>query len=117
MKAVITLLFLFAASTPTYADKTSGGFTGPDSRKLVTTLEVDALPDDAEIKLVGYIVRKTGDEKYEFKDEAGVLIVEIDDDVWRGLEISPEDKVELIAEVDRERAKVEIEVDSLRRVQ
>lgn len=117
MKTVYALLILCAASSAAQAEASLGGFNGPDSRKLVTALEVDGLPDDAEIKLIGYIVRKTGDEKYEFKDDAGSLVVEIDDDVWQGLEISPTDKVQLTGEVDKDRTKTEIEVDSVRRMQ
>jgi uncharacterized protein (TIGR00156 family) len=79
--------------------------------------EVDGLAVDTEIRLVVFIVRKTGDEKYEFKDDSGALIVEFDDDEWRGIEVSPSNKVELTGEVDRERTRTEVEVDSVKLVQ
>ncbi|HNP64568.1 MAG TPA: NirD/YgiW/YdeI family stress tolerance protein [Woeseiaceae bacterium] len=112
-KICLIVLFGLAAATA-YAQ--TGGFSGPDGRPLVTALEVQELADDTHVRLVGYIVRKTGDEEYEFKDDSGTLIVEIDDDDWHGLEVSPTDKVELTGEVDKERTGNTIDVDSIRLV-
>jgi uncharacterized protein (TIGR00156 family) len=117
MKSAFTLLLLCLAAAAAHAQTTSGGFSGPDGRQIVTVAEVDGLADETEIRLVGFIVRKTGDEKYEFKDDSGALIVEIDDDEWRGIEVSPSNKVELTGEVDRERTRTEVEVDSVKLVQ
>ena len=92
----------------------SGGFRGPDNLQLVTAAEASKLGDDTAVKLQGYIVRELGDEKYEFKDDKGTLVVEIDGEDWRGVEATPETRVELRGEIDKEWNRTEVDVDSVR---
>lgn len=82
----------------------------------VTTSVKQALvsKDDTKVKLQGYIVKATGDEKYEFRDNTGSITVEIDDELWKGKAISPKTKVTLVGEVDvdyKPTKRVEIDVD------
>lgn len=116
MKFVLPLLALFATSFAVNADQ-SGGFKGPDGVKLVTAAEAAQLRDDVYVKVVGYITKSLGDEKYEFRDDSGTLVIEIDDEDWRGLEVTPESKVELIGEIDKDWRKVELDVDRINLVQ
>ena len=105
------------------ANAQSGGFRGPDGRSTVTAVAVADLPDDSGVRLVGFIVEAIGSSKYRFRDDTGEVVVEIDRDAWRGLEVTPEMRVEIVGEVDRDReilengrifqAKVEVEVDSV----
>lgn len=96
------------------ANAQSGGFTGPDGRELVSVAEAATLPDDTDVRLAGYIVESLGDEKYRFQDDSGSIIVEIDDDDWDGLEVSPGDRVEIAGEVEQEKRGAEIDVDTVR---
>jgi uncharacterized protein (TIGR00156 family) len=112
MKTALSILALCAVGFA--ANAQTGGFTGPDNRTLVTAIEVTKLPDDAEVRLTGYIVKNIGDEKYEFRDDTGTIIVEIDDEDWKGMEVSPEDRVEITGEVDQEWQKTELDVDTIR---
>lgn len=90
-----------------------GGFKGPDNAQQVTVKEVADLPDDTQVKLSGHLVKSLGDEEYEFRDETGSLTVEIDNDVWNGLEVAPEQKVLLRGEVEQEWNHTELEVDQV----
>lgn len=112
MKTAVSILALctigFAANAQT------GGFTGPDNRQLVTVAQVAELADDTDVKLVGYIAKSLGDEKYEFSDDSGVIVIEIDDDDWNGVEATPDVRVEIAGEVDKDRKSTEIEVDVIR---
>lgn len=90
-----------------------GGFTGPDDLRAVTTAEAATLADDTAVKLQGHVVRALGDERYEFRDEAGTMVVEIDGEDWRGVEATPETRVELRGEVDKEWNRAEIDVDGV----
>lgn len=94
-----------------------GGFTGPDTVQLISVADALGLPDDGRAKLQGYILQSLGDEKYEFRDNSGTVTVEIDSDDWRGVEATPELKVELLVEVDRDWRKTELDVESVRLVQ
>ncbi|HSD70501.1 MAG TPA: NirD/YgiW/YdeI family stress tolerance protein [Woeseiaceae bacterium] len=112
MKSALAILAMFAAGVA--ANAQTGGFKGPDNRQVVMAAEVADLPDDAEVRLTGYVVRNIGDETYEFRDDTGTIIVEIDDEDWKGLEVTPEQRVEITGEVDQERQKTELEVDTIR---
>jgi uncharacterized protein (TIGR00156 family) len=94
----------------------TGGFTGPDTVQLTSVADALGLPDESRVKLQGYILRSLGDEKYEFRDNSGTVTVEIDSDDWRGVEATPELKVELLVEVDQDWRKTELDVESVRLV-
>lgn len=118
-------LFIFATVSALAADKGGfsdvdaagkGGFYGP-SDVLVTVEKAKTLPDDAYVVLRGKIERHISKDKYEFRDDTGTIVVEIDRDKWGGLNITPKDTVELRGEVDRELTTLEIDVDRVLKVQ
>lgn len=102
------------AATAAIADNRAGGFTGPDNLQPTTAADAANLADDTAVKLQGVILKSLGDEKYEFKDETGTLVVEIDNEDWGGVKATPETRVELRGEIDREFNKIEVDVDSVR---
>lgn len=114
MKRSLPLLALCAVAFTANADNKSGGFKGPDNLKLLTVAEAVELPEDTQVKLVGFIVKALGDEAYEFKDDTGTLVVEIDDDDWHGLEVEPADKVEVSGDIEREWKETGLDVDEIR---
>ncbi len=89
-----------------------GGFSGPGA-PAVTVAEALKLGDDAWVTLTGRIEKQLGHEEYSFTDGTGAVRVEIDDKVWRGLTVGPEDVVVIQGEVDRDFTKMEIEVKSI----
>ena len=117
MKKILTGATLALLAFAATADDQRGGFKGPDSLQLVTAAEASQLGDDTAVKLQGHIVRAQGDETYEFKDDTGTLIVEIDNEDWNGVEATSESTVELRGEIDKEWNKTEVDVDSVRLVQ
>lgn len=115
MKRSWHVIALALSVIPLAAAAQTGGFVGPDGRKPpVNVVEVANLAEDTPVRLVGYIVKSLGDERYEFSDESGTIVVEIDDDEWNGLEITPNDQVEITGEIDREGDRLEVEVESVR---
>jgi uncharacterized protein (TIGR00156 family) len=101
-----------------------GGFVDDAGRSsasasgTIAVEEAKKLRDDSPVQLQGNIVRSLGDEKYVLRDASGEIIVEIDDDVWRGVTVGVDDKVEIRGEVDRDFPgfPVEIEVDVIRKM-
>ncbi|WP_312585380.1 YgiW/YdeI family stress tolerance OB fold protein [Atlantibacter sp.] len=94
-----------AQTTP---NSQKGGFVGPDT--ATTTVEqAKSLRDDAWVVLEGNIVRKVGKELYEFRDSTGTINVDIDDDHWGGVSVTPNDKVRIEGEVDKDWNSVEID--------
>ena len=92
-----------------------GGFTGP-SAGAITVAEALNLRDDTPVILRGRILRFLGNERYLFSDDTGTITVEIERRVWGSLVISENDLVEISGEIDRDRNRIEVEVDRIRRL-
>ena len=58
--------------------------------------------DDSIVVLTGKIVNSLGDEKYTFQDSTGQIIIEIDDEDWHGIKVTPENTIEIVGELDKE---------------
>ncbi len=90
-----------------------GGFQGPGV-ETISVVEALKLSDDTPVVLNGKIEKSLGDEKYLFNDGTATVIIEIDDDDWGGLNVTPEDVVVISGEVDKGMLKgVEIDVDTI----
>lgn len=109
MKKLMTLLSLLVFSATALANF-QGNNASSQKMKISKVLQAKKAPDDSHIVLRGYIVKKVGDEKYLFKDSSGQIYVEIDDEVWRGLQVFPKEKITLYGTVDKENGRTEIDV-------
>jgi uncharacterized protein (TIGR00156 family) len=68
--------------------------------RVLSVAQAKTLADDSMVQLKGHIVRAMGDEKYEFKDQTGNIVVEIDHELWQGKALQSNQLVTLIGEVD-----------------
>src|SRR5574344_2257916 len=76
------------------AQTAQGGFSSaPAQNSTITIAEIANLPDDSMIMLQGNILNKIGHETYLFQDKTGTINVEIDNDEWNALTVSPDDVV------------------------
>ena len=107
--AGLAVLAAFAA----YAQQ--GGFTGPGI-DVMTVAEAKTLRDDSPVLLRGKIERSLGKEKYLFSDATGSITVEIERKVWGFLSVDEHDLVEISGEIDRGFMKLEVEVDTIRKL-
>lgn len=97
-------LFASALALSLGVTPASAAFTGPGGVSTVNNAaQVADAPDDAPCLLEGHIVERVNGEhdKYTFRDATGSVVVEIDDDLFRGRDIGPADKVRLSGEVDK----------------
>lgn len=114
--ALITALATIALSSAAIAQVgPRGGFNGP-SITVSTVEEALKMSDDAFVTLRGKIEQRIGKEKYLFRDQTGIINVEIDSDKWRGLVVNPNDTIEIKGEVDKGWFKTEIEVDEVTKI-
>lgn len=102
-------------SGPTATQSQSGGFVGPNGSS--TTVEsAKSLRDDTWVTLRGNIVERISDDLYLFKDATGTVNVDIDNKRWNGVNVTPQDVVELQGEVDKDWNSVEIDVKQVTKV-
>lgn len=113
--AVSALALTLAFSSAAIAkDNLGGGFTGPNAPSLkVTVAEAQKLSDETPVILTGKIEQGLGDEKFQFRDATGIITLEIDNDDWKGVNVTPTDMVEVHGEIDKGFTKLEVEVDSI----
>ena len=99
------------------ATAATAGFVGegPPLQK-VTVKNAQTLHDDTELVLEGYLVKQLGHETYLFRDKTGTLEVEIDDKDFRGLNVSPQDRIRIYGEVDHERHGIVVDADRIERI-
>lgn len=87
------------------------GFTGPKAEpKAVKVSELQSLPDETIVVLEGKIVQQIDDERFQFADGTGTVTLDIDEDLWFGLTVGPEDTLRIYGELDKSYTKMEVEV-------
>jgi uncharacterized protein (TIGR00156 family) len=102
---MVILLLVFVSSA--YA-----GFTGPGATAtLKTVASVNSMQDDDKITLEGYLVKEIRSEHYMFRDATGEIEVEIDNEDFRGVKATPETKIRIVGEVDKDRTSITVDVD------
>ncbi|EAQ8164596.1 YgiW/YdeI family stress tolerance OB fold protein [Salmonella enterica] len=89
-----------------------GGFNGPKPG-LSSVARAKTLRDDAWVVLEGNIVKQIGHELYEFRDNSGTVYVDIDDKYWLGNTVSPDTRVRIEGEVDKDWNSTEIDVKNI----
>ena len=100
------------AMVVTFSTGAFAAFQGPGLAP-VTVAEALQMKDDTAVVLNGQIEKSLGNEKYLFKDATGSVTVEIEDEDWRGLDVTPENVVTIKGEVDKEMFSTEIDVDTI----
>lgn len=95
-----------------FSSGANAAFQGP-TPEASTIAEALQMKDDAPVVINGQIEKSLGGEKYLLKDATGSITIEIDDDDWRGLDVTPQDVVTVKGEVDKDMFNTEIDVDSI----
>jgi uncharacterized protein (TIGR00156 family) len=108
---ILCLMVVYVCTVGAQAGQ-RGGYTGP-SISATTIQEAKQMKDKTPVALEGKIDRRIGNKKYVFNDGKNTIIVEIDNDVWRGLSVGAEDVVIIYGEVEKNFGRVEIEVDRI----
>ena len=113
MKILLSSLLVLALAVPAFAQPgfqgpgagQGGGFQGPTAGIQADTV-AKALKawDDAPVMLTGHIVERVAgsDDKYNFRDATGTIVVEIDHEVFAGRTVTPADRVRLSGKLDKE---------------
>lgn len=126
MKKILLILFFVGFSLSASAQQngfnapvkrgfSQGGFSG-SAPGLSSVADARTYRDDAWVVLEGNIIRQVGHELYEFRDSSGSVYVDIDYKRWMGQTVSPESKVRIEGEVEKDWNSLEIDVKNLQLV-
>ena len=107
-----------ASSTvqPINAVATQQGFSGPSVglKTVKAVLDAGMFSDDTPVTLTGHITNSLGDEHYQFTDSTGSITVDIDHDKWFGAQVTPQTKITIQGEIDKELNSTSIDVNHVR---
>lgn len=99
---------------PTSDVLNSGGYVGDEN--IITVFQAADMRDDTDVIMVGRLTGQIGDEKYTFEDATGRMTVEIDDDEWKELIVTPADTIKIYGEIDRDGNGIIIDVDTIQKL-
>ncbi|TQP39497.1 NirD/YgiW/YdeI family stress tolerance protein, partial [Vibrio cholerae] len=105
------LIFSLLSTNMPYA-----GFTGPSEgiNTVSGVLNAGIMSDDTPVTLTGFITSSLGGDLYRFADSTGDIIVEIESDKWFGVNVTPETKVTIWGEIEKEFRSTRIDVSMIR---
>ena len=118
-KILMVILFTSSICTTvsTWAGKDDHIIIQEAASNQVKVAEVKHLKDETAVTLTGTLVKHLNQEHYEFNDGTGLILLDIDDDLWKSAGIQAGDKVTAIGEVDKHRYKpTDIEVVKIEKV-
>lgn len=91
-------------------------FNGPEAQSINTVSGALKARNDSFVVLTGNITQSLGNEVYLFKDNTGEIQVEIENEAWMGVDISPQDKVIIRGDIDSEWATTQIDADTVQKL-
>jgi len=107
-----TLLLLVIAFVPFASN---AGFIDPKNQAIMTVSEVKKLGDEKAVIMKGSIEKHISKDKYQFVDATGKIVVEIDGEEWRGIDVTPDDTIVIVGETDKDwYRETRVDVDSVR---
>ena len=84
-----------------------------ENQNIISIASAKEMKDNTPVRIKGNIVKNLGDEKYQFTDGKETIIVEIDNEDWKGKDVSANDTVIIIGEIDQEFLETKIDVDAI----
>lgn len=119
MQKIIALGSIFTATLLSACSQANNNqvFGHNVSNGVVTIAQAKSLADDSNVTVEGNILRQVDGDEYILKDATGEIKVEIDDRVWNGLSVTPQDKIRVFGELDRDTFHSDIDARSVEKVQ
>jgi len=119
--SLLTLMGIIASSAAFAGSgnmaNTSNNMNNDNTMTVMTVEEVRGLADNSPVVVRGYLLRQNGENSYIFQDNTGTINMEIDEEDWNGVTVSPTDMVEIWGEVDKNGMSVmEIDVSAIKKM-
>lgn len=81
---------------------------------VTTTANAKNLQNQDWVTLEGNIVKKTGEERYLFRDPTDSIEITVNDDCWGGQEVTSDDLVSISGKVTKKQDSIAIHVENIR---
>jgi uncharacterized protein (TIGR00156 family) len=98
------------------AGSVGAAYTGPQAHSKVSVAQLNDLADGSLVMLEGTLVEYLGDDHYRFRDVSGEVAVDVESEVWHGIDVGPSDLIRIRGELERRWNSLDVEVDSLEKI-
>ena len=89
------------------------GVQAQNATPVNTVLQVMTFQDDTPVVLQGKIDKALGHGKYQFSDNTGTIVLDIDEEEMGNMQILSEEMIEIHGEVDKGWFSTEIDVEEI----
>ncbi|MDV2902008.1 YdeI family stress tolerance OB fold protein [Phytobacter diazotrophicus] len=90
--------------------KMEDGYRGMEDARSMTIKQAKTMHDGASVSLKGNLVKKTGEDLYQFRDKTGQVDVYIPMAVFDGKNVSPDELVGISGSLDAKQKPARIKV-------
>ncbi len=90
--------------------KMEDGYRGMEDARSMTIKQAKTMHDGASVSLKGNLVKKTGEDLYQFRDKTGQIDVYIPMAIFDGKNVSPDELVGISGSLDAKQKPVRIKV-------
>ena len=98
---------------PSPEDQKDGYRAVTDNQQLTATHQLAQLSTGTWVTLQGNIIRQTGKKTWQLRDPSGTVQLQIDDSVWQGQEVKPDDLISVNGTLLRHGKSLLIDVKKL----
>ena len=114
--AILLLMLCLGGATSVMAAGFEGPGAGPAAGMVTRAADVADAYDDVPCILEGHLVEKLPQRKdrYVFRDESGSVVVEIEDETFGHLTVTPQTRIRIVGQVEwSSKRPNEVEVEGL----
>ena len=87
------------------------------AKNVVSIAKAKTLADETAVTLTGSIVKHISGDDFELKDSSGSIVIDVDDNLWKPMQLKAGDKVRVVGEIDTHRKKpTDIEVIKIQKI-
>lgn len=107
-QGIVILMLATVMASPVYA-----GFQQTSPSAITTIDKVLKMPDESFVTIEGNIIKQIGNEKYLVQSGKSTIIVEIDDELLMNITVTPQNKIRISGEVDKDFKSIELEASKI----
>jgi uncharacterized protein (TIGR00156 family) len=106
---------LKADKAPPAPHKMDEGYRGMEDARSMTVQQAKTMHDGASVSLRGNLLRKVGEDVYEFRDKSGQIQVHIPMAIFDGRQVSPDELVGISGSLDTKQKPARVKVTHLQK--
>ncbi len=100
-------------AAPPPPHKLDDGYRGVEDGRIMTVEQAKTMHDGATVSLRGNLLKRQGDDRYQFRDKSGTITVIIPVAAFNEQHVEPDDLVNINGSLDRKMTPPVVRIDRL----